>query len=581
MKTIISLLVILLLNLCATAQTIYYVDTNGNDQNNGTILTTPWKTIQKACNTATPNSIVYIKGGTYNENIVVNVSGTAGNPIIFKNYMNDVVIIDGTGTSSNTLLSITNKSYLSFQNMTIQNRTVNDAQGILVETTGSDSSTALTFRNITIKNIKWTSSPTTIPSSNNNAQAFIAYGGDGGITDIVIDSCIISNNILGYSEALTLDGNIDGFTISNCQIHDNTNIGIDIAGNYQVSSDPATDHARNGIISHNTCYKNVSLVATSAGIYVDGGKNVIIERNKCYENGSGIEIGCEENGTTDSITVKNNLIFINESTGLYVGGYTTATTGQVLNCMIRNNTLFQNNSANDGNGELVMSKASNCIFENNIFYTNTQNIFMYVDDISPQTGNVFNYNCWFTPSNDSNNITVNWRSTTYFTFASYKSGTSQENNSLYGNPDFYNSTLAMPDLRIFNMSPCANTGNPATILSSNETSYDGNPRLLDGNIDMGAYEIIFTLGINSAETMNLSCFVYPNPFTTSTTLFFNDLLNGAELKIYDLLGKEMTCVKNIESQQITLNLASLTDGIYLYVLVHENVVLTQGKLIKK
>jgi hypothetical protein len=42
----------------------------------------------------------------------------------------------------------------------------------------------------------------------------------------VIDSNEIDFCTLGFSEALTLDGNIVGFVISNNVIHDNNNIGI-------------------------------------------------------------------------------------------------------------------------------------------------------------------------------------------------------------------------------------------------------------------------------------------------------------------------------------------------------------------
>ena len=133
----------------ANAQTNYYVDkATGNDINNGLSTASAWQTIQKAANAATPNSIVNIKAGTYNENVVVNVSGTAGNPITFKNYFNDIVIIDGATTIGSTMVKITNKNYLNFQNLTIQNKTINDAQGILVETTGTTTSTTLSFKNI-------------------------------------------------------------------------------------------------------------------------------------------------------------------------------------------------------------------------------------------------------------------------------------------------------------------------------------------------------------------------------------------------------------------------------------------------
>ena len=144
MKNVIILLIALLAIINASTQINYYVDgTSGNDNNNGTSIGTAWKTIQNACNSATPNSVVQIKAGIYYENIVVNISGSSGNLITIRNYMNDVVLIDGTGTTGTTMLRITDKNYLIFQNLIIQNLTINDAQGILVETTGSNTSTVL------------------------------------------------------------------------------------------------------------------------------------------------------------------------------------------------------------------------------------------------------------------------------------------------------------------------------------------------------------------------------------------------------------------------------------------------------
>lgn len=582
MKNLFIILTVLLIRLNTFAQTNYFVDdVNGNDLNNGTSLATAWKTIQKACNAATPNSIVQIKAGTYNENIVVNISGTPGNSITLKNYLNDIVLIDGTGTSGTTMLSVTDKNYLNFQNLTIQNLTVNDAQGVLIETTGNNSSTELSFKNITVKNINWTANPATIPTSNNNAQSFIAYGGDGGITNITIDSCKVFNNILGFSEAMTLDGNVDGFTIKNCEVHDNTNIGIDIAGNYQISSNPTTDHARNGLLFNNTCYKNVSLAATSAGIYVDGGQNVLIEKNKCYENGNGIEIGCEENGTTNTIIVKNNLIYNNQEVGIYVGGYTTSTSGQVLDCIIRNNTLFKNNSLNDGTGEMNISKASNCVFENNIFYTNNQDVLFSVDAISPQTNNVFNYNCWFTPSNDPNNITVNWRTSTYSTFADYQTGISDETNSIYNDPDLVNPVLPAPDLHLLTASPCINSGNPGTVISTGELDYYGNARIFGSNIDIGASEFNVTTGIKNVIKNTALFSVYPNPFVSETTISFNTELKNAELKIFNTLGQEIkqqnSKLQNVK--RITIKRNDLISGLYFYTIKEENRPVATGKLI--
>ena len=311
-----------------SGQDAFFVDgTNGNDGNTGTELTHAWRTIQKACSSAVPGSTVFITGGIYHENIVVEVSGSLNHPITFRNYNADSVIIDGTGTPGTTMISMTDKSFLIFEGLTIRNLIKQGAQGILVECSPAGYVNSLYFRNLVIRNIGWTDNPLALPEPADNAQAIIVYGEGStslnAIMGVEISNCRVFGNITGFSEAISLDGNISGFNISNNVVYDNTNIGIDVAGNYGVCSDPMLDHPRAGWITENTCYNNISFYATSAGIYADGAQTVFIERNRCYSNGYGIEVGCEMDGFTSHITVVDNLLYGNLESGMAVGGYTT------------------------------------------------------------------------------------------------------------------------------------------------------------------------------------------------------------------------------------------------------------------
>jgi hypothetical protein len=64
----------------------YYVSPNGNDANAGTSISAPWRTIQKAANTAIAGDRVYIRSGAYRERVTFPRSGTATNPIVFEGY---------------------------------------------------------------------------------------------------------------------------------------------------------------------------------------------------------------------------------------------------------------------------------------------------------------------------------------------------------------------------------------------------------------------------------------------------------------------------------------------------------------
>lgn len=576
-KTILITVLVLVYNL-GFSQVNYYVDkASGNNANNGSAAA-PWKTIQKAANSATPNSIVNIKAGTYNENVVINVSGTSGNYITFKNYANDNVIIDGTGTTGSTLLTVTNKSYLKFENLTIQNKTVNDAQGVLVETTGANSSTDLTFRNITIKNIKWNADKNKPVTENDNAQGLIVYGRNGGITNLTIDGCKVFDNYLGYSEALAVNGNVDGFTVKNCVVHDNTNIGIDILGHEKTASNPSVDEARNGVVINNECYNNVSKYATSAGIYVDGASNIIVERNITYQNGWGIEVGAELNGTVKLITVKNNLIYKNIQAGLSIGGYNSATTGQVINSTIRNNTFVQNNTKNDGTGEISMTKASNCVFENNIFYTGSENVLMSIVNISPQSNNTFNYNCWYTPNNDQNDITVDWRGVSYDTFSGYRSGTGQDANSFYANPNFV-SISGTPNVHLNAASACINKGKPTTVISAGELDLYGAGRISNTIIDIGASEYSATLGTKTNENLNFGT-ISPNP---SSGIFNFELDAGKKpyaITVYNISGQELKKY-NFLTNRFSIDLLGLPEGTYFVKMQNKDAVTSKKIVIKR
>src|SRR4051812_39310358 len=58
----------------------YYVATNGSDSSGGATLSSPFRTISKAMNTAVAGDTVLIRGGTYREQVDVTVGGgSAGN----------------------------------------------------------------------------------------------------------------------------------------------------------------------------------------------------------------------------------------------------------------------------------------------------------------------------------------------------------------------------------------------------------------------------------------------------------------------------------------------------------------------
>ena len=72
----------------------YFVSTDGDDQNPGT-YEEPWRTISKAAGTVTAGDTVYIRGGTYEEQVTISISGTEDDYIVFSAWQSEDPVIDG------------------------------------------------------------------------------------------------------------------------------------------------------------------------------------------------------------------------------------------------------------------------------------------------------------------------------------------------------------------------------------------------------------------------------------------------------------------------------------------------------
>ena len=84
--------------------TNYYVATSyGSDSNNGTSINTPFKTIGKAAGLMSSGDKCYIRQGRYHETITIDdLDGASGSAIVFTNYNNERVVVDGTTPITST-----------------------------------------------------------------------------------------------------------------------------------------------------------------------------------------------------------------------------------------------------------------------------------------------------------------------------------------------------------------------------------------------------------------------------------------------------------------------------------------------
>lgn len=170
----------------------YYVATNGNDSNSGTAAA-PFRSIQRAVDMAKAGATVYIRGGTYNQEIVLKNSGTAGNVITITNYPGEKVIIDGTGFGYSSwgysLMDVNGQDYININGLNIQNSIywgIGSAAGF------SDRSYTSGSNYVTVSNCT---------TNKTGSSGIIFHSGTG----LIIEKNKISHsNSTGDQEALTL-----------------------------------------------------------------------------------------------------------------------------------------------------------------------------------------------------------------------------------------------------------------------------------------------------------------------------------------------------------------------------------------
>ena len=403
------------------------------------------------------------------------------------------IIYDGSGVSagsfSNNLsqtgavINIDGADHITVQGFTIDNHTANliSSTPIGIRVSGSDN--VLLLSN-TISNIRAKHATTCDVSQNGNTNAcgnshgILVAGYNGAVTNIDIVDNTLKQLALGASEALVLNGDVDGFYVADNTIYDVNNIAIDLIG-FEDSGN-ATDQARNGSIQNNLIYnvmtkgtvniianqtyKNGNSYDVSAGcIYADGAKNLEILKNRAYKCDIGIEVAGEHTGTNRSkasvnVTVKNNVVYDSNYTGIKLGSESGANYDGVNGCTIENNTLYSNSTSpvyfvdNEGNqyggvGDLFLEdKVTNCVISNNIIYgngvdilVNAPDLHIVLSDLGLGSNNTYNNNVYH-HVNSTNRLckSVGYTSINIVTCASSPLG---DMNANFSNPSSWFASL--------------------------------------------------------------------------------------------------------------------------------------------
>ncbi len=408
---------------------VYYVSKSGSDSNPGT-LAQPWLTIQKAANTMAAGDTVYIKRGTYNEQIKPLNNGAVGNLIKYAAYPGDenLTIIDGTGINlpwEEGLIQIDGKSYINITGLRITNSNMN---GIRINGAGTDITIYKNWFDSTF------SSAIAVWAQDSNSVDYTLYPRK----NIIIDGndiyrCV--DRLNGYGECITLANGVDTFEIMNNHVHYNLASSTSYGGGEGIDA----THSKNGRI-HNNEMDHLGSVA----LYVDGYRgttdNVTLYNNLVHDSANGISVAAEEDGVTGgtkNIQIYNNIIY--DSTSPYNTALTIS--GCCINPGFIENVTISSNTIVKGGIYIDSAKTSNIIFRNNIADS------YGVDAVVPE-------------------------------------GSVTQDHNLFGiDAKFVNPTVH--DFHLLVGSPAIDTG---TATDAPNTDFDGNWRPQGAEYDIGAYE---------------------------------------------------------------------------------------------
>jgi len=612
-------LIILFCFVQGFAQT--YVSTTGNDTSGTGTAALPFKTIVKGVQAAPSGGTVLVLSGTYPVTGPIYV----GKPLTIQKSGSSAVIINASGwTSTDTyVLGIVNTSSVTIDGLTISNKIGNASKGIwiLANSGATANLNNITVKNCTVSNIGWISNNlSSIPANSGivaNAIKVDAGNGTYAITNVKIENNQVNNCATGWGEAVTLTGNVNGFSVTGNRVYDIANIGIVAAGNYTSTGATSNNQARNGTIALNEVYNCMSAVANSAGIYVDGALNVTVQRNEVYKCGVGIAVGSEQNtatgngGQSTGHIVNNNSVYNNVITGAIFGGvigsgYTTS----VGNTKIFNNTFYKNRTGATINGvttiggtavstiadvyggEVHFQNSSGITFKNNILYATTGKKAFLASYGYTISSFVSNYNLYYREGNtdfiiDLTGVSFNGSSTTgSYNAAQFATTTGQDVNSVVGLPGFVNAS-------IFNFTLASgafatdkgDTTYNATY--SGTLDFDGVNRKRNGRTDIGCSELQTgstaksVAAVNTTEEIALGFAVFPNPASDVIIVNFGKEIKAATVSVLDLNGRVLLKGEYSAVNSATINVSDLKKSQLVILQINADNELSNNKIYLK
>lgn len=328
MKKLLSFSILtLLFTATNTFATIYYVATTGSSTtcNNAQNINTPLNTITAGIACLSANDTLYIRGGTYNQNIATpSVSGTSwSSPVWIGAYQSETVIVRGTG-GNQTLRMGDGGDYVVFDKLHVDGSNTFYAIDVGSGTTRFQNGEVF-FGGNTCEDPLTNSGVNIFINARSTRSEFIN-------NDIHDSGCGYGFYVQG--DNVLIDGN---------RIYDNAGYAI------QVYNGDTTCCLDNVTIINNIMYGNSFFYGYGA-ITMNHGTNGLIYNNLIYNNNGGIDIA----RSADGARFYNNTVYGNGP------GLQGLRLFNVSDVVIRNNIIYNNSAGN------IDNQGTGTIFSNNL-----------------------------------------------------------------------------------------------------------------------------------------------------------------------------------------------------------------------
>lgn len=474
----------------------YYVAPDGNDLHNGS-QKRPWATFEKAAASAVPGAIIYVRGGTYTQRLIITSSGTKEEPITFAACPGEVPIIDGTGIEIPNiwggLIESGDNSHIIISGFTIQNSGsfgIHVYRGNSITIDHNTISNSIRFGIYSGENSNINIANNTI--TNSSSEPYI-WGGGIVITDT--SNFEVSENTVqdGYGAGIGIyQASSAGLVHNNifnnqkaqgvfCITEDAALSDIDIYAN-KISScieGLRIGAQEGGSIDRLRFFENTVSQCSGFGVWVSVNevrdlanniRDIEIYKNSISQNQTGITISVPHNSRMERIKIYNNIIYKNIVVGITVDDY-TKNTAYISSVSIINNTVWKNGFG--GNLEDAHEWAYGGIF---ITAPNAQNILIR-NNIAAENRN---FAIAVTGEVDLNQVVIDHNLVqTSWTYWCDQGGT----DLIQGNPLFTDAEAG--DFSLLPGSPAINSGSSEGAPSSD---FNGTSRTEGDGVDIGAIE---------------------------------------------------------------------------------------------